>query len=237
MHYETIWKKMKVRDPKMWPTWPILSSYVKEARTIAEVGAGSLPKFPIQGTHFLDTSPSSIEALKNMGGKGEAISAEEPFPYPDGFFDLAGAFEVLEHLEHPENAFREISRVLKKEGRLIFSTPIHQKYFSRWDAFAGHVQRFETEQLDGLLQDQGFILEHCYVFRRARKKFIPLFSFFHMIGYAFVSRFPQCYYKWDIVFYPFSWILRAMARPVRFDSLSKVPPDALTLLAVCRKVS
>jgi SAM-dependent methyltransferase len=44
-------------------------------------------------------------------------------PFGDGSFDLITANMVFEHLESPERALREIHRVLRPGGRVIFHTP------------------------------------------------------------------------------------------------------------------
>jgi SAM-dependent methyltransferase len=42
---------------------------------------------------------------------------------PDEFFDYVTMLAVIEHLEKPESIFCEIYRILKKNGRFIFTTP------------------------------------------------------------------------------------------------------------------
>jgi len=49
-------------------------------------------------------------------------------PYDDSRFDLVFADNVMEHLEHPEEVFKEICRVLKPGGRLLFKTPNRNHY-------------------------------------------------------------------------------------------------------------
>jgi SAM-dependent methyltransferase len=44
-------------------------------------------------------------------------------PYPEGHFDVAVAFGVVENLERPETLVREARRVLKQDGILIISVP------------------------------------------------------------------------------------------------------------------
>lgn len=44
-------------------------------------------------------------------------------PFKNSQFDIVIADYVLEHLNHPENALYEISRVLKSNGYFIFRTP------------------------------------------------------------------------------------------------------------------
>ncbi|MBZ1345526.1 MAG: class I SAM-dependent methyltransferase, partial [Candidatus Nealsonbacteria bacterium] len=202
------------------------------------IGPGSLPKFPIQGTYFLDTSAAAIEKLEQQGGKGVVLSAEQPFPFADGFFDLVGAFEVFEHLENPEKALQQVARVLKTDGRFIFSIPIHQKYWTSWDKLAGHVQRFEPKKLMLLLSQQGFEVECCYTLR-LMSKYIPIsfLQYISKIGCAIISRFPQilCYCR-DIGLYPYLWILKIIGRPQYHTSLNDVPSNGSSLLTICRKV-
>lgn len=44
-------------------------------------------------------------------------------PYGDGEFDYVCFLEAIEHTENPYNAVREVTRVLKKGGTLVMSTP------------------------------------------------------------------------------------------------------------------
>lgn len=48
----------------------------------------------------------------------------------DGSVDLAYSRSVMEHLEHPDRALREMHRVLRKNGRYIFLTPSFFDYGS-----------------------------------------------------------------------------------------------------------
>lgn len=45
------------------------------------------------------------------------------FPFPDGEMDVIILMETAEHLENPIHCFKEISRVLKKDGVFIYSFP------------------------------------------------------------------------------------------------------------------
>jgi SAM-dependent methyltransferase len=47
----------------------------------------------------------------------------EQLPFREGAFDLVTMAWVLEHLEHPPTVLREIRRVLRPGGRLVFLTP------------------------------------------------------------------------------------------------------------------
>jgi len=47
----------------------------------------------------------------------------EDLPFPDGTFDWVTCSEVLEHIHAPEQAIREMYRVLKPGGTLLITTP------------------------------------------------------------------------------------------------------------------
>lgn len=56
------------------------------------------------------------------------IGAGEAIPYPDNFFDVVFADNVLEHLPNPEAVFAEIARVLKPGGVMLAKTPNRWHY-------------------------------------------------------------------------------------------------------------
>ncbi|MGB3904936.1 MAG: class I SAM-dependent methyltransferase [Anaerolineae bacterium] len=63
-------------------------------------------------------------------------------------FDSVVMADVIEHLNAPEQALREVSRVLTPDGALILSTPNWQPD-RRWDA--SHVREYEPEELNSML--------------------------------------------------------------------------------------
>lgn len=56
------------------------------------------------------------------------VSDAGEIPYPDASFDLVIADNVMEHLDHPEQVFQEIARVLRPGGKLLFKTPNRNHY-------------------------------------------------------------------------------------------------------------
>lgn len=59
----------------------------------------------------------------------------ERLPYEDEFFDAVVCIDGIEHLERPFDFIQECSRVIKKGGRLIISTPNINSIRSRWRWF------------------------------------------------------------------------------------------------------
>ena len=73
-------------------------------------------------------------------------------PFEDGSFDMVISFETLEHLEQQQEMLVEFSRVLKKDGILIISTP-DKKHYSDATGFKNefHVKELYKEEFKQLL--------------------------------------------------------------------------------------
>lgn len=78
---------------------------------------------------------------------------------PSECYDTALCFEVLEHVPDTQEALREIHRVLKPGGRLIFSVP----FLSRLHELPHDYYRFTANGIAYLLEGTGFTLEEIVV--------------------------------------------------------------------------
>lgn len=87
-------------------------------------------------------------------------------PYKDNYFDAVVVEDVLEHLDHPQKALKEIGRVLKEGGVFSAFIPVEGSKFSLhfwlkklgWNAkekIAGHVQKFKEDDLKFMIRDSG----------------------------------------------------------------------------------
>ena len=70
----------------------------------------------------VDIDPSVLE-FKEVSCKKADMNFDK-LPFKDESFDYVMCTEILEHLENPYNLIREASRVLKKGGKLITSSPV-----------------------------------------------------------------------------------------------------------------
>lgn len=82
--------------------------------------------------------------------------------------NIVFALEVLEHIKDDEEALKKINNFLIKNGTLILSTPAHKRFWGRRDVRAGHVRRYERDELFFKLHNSGFevvkILSYGYPF-------------------------------------------------------------------------
>jgi SAM-dependent methyltransferase len=93
----------------------------------------------------------------------------EKIPFGEKF-DWIFLGEVLEHLEKDELALKNISKSLKKKGKLILSTPRKVKFFNIWDPAwvrwkLGGKERhyhYSKEELFDKLNRQGFKIKDYY---------------------------------------------------------------------------
>ncbi len=192
------------------------------------------PKFSVKDTYFLDTSEHAINELNKHGGRGVVMGAEEQLPFQKNFFDLVGAFEVLEHLEKPELAIREVAKIVKSGGLFILSVPMNPGHWSSWDVFAGHVQRFEPAQLQALLEKEGFSVEHCYVSWKFVKK--RVFSWFMRLAGSLPLHFPNFFFSlYGYAIPSYTWFGRTFSKSRHYLSLLSIPKDSISALVVCTK--
>jgi len=64
MNYDKLWRKTKIGDPKSWPTWDLLKVHFIDRRRFLEIGPGSNPRIPLNGSCFVEENQ---EALKKRG--------------------------------------------------------------------------------------------------------------------------------------------------------------------------
>lgn len=139
----------------------LLDEIVSVGETWLEIGAGtrihnsSYPPAPAElgsRSSRLVGIDFEIEHLRlnpvltdRLGGSGNAL------PFRDETFSLISANMVLEHLERPEEFFREVGRVLRPGGRFVFVTPNHDHPVIRAYStiLRPRLQRHLAHRLDG----------------------------------------------------------------------------------------
>ncbi len=73
-------------------------------------------------------------------------------------YDLAIAFEVLEHIEDDLRALSTLRRLLRPGGHLLISVPAQRSKWGATDVWAGHLRRYDREDLRERLRASGFVV-------------------------------------------------------------------------------
>lgn len=114
----------------------------------------------------IEVSQTAVEHVRKQGFKvfhGELAAAH----YPDAYFDVVTAIEVLEHLPDPQALIREAARILRPGG-LFWATTPHGKGLSaralglQWSVVEPpeHLQLFSLEGMRRMLHGAGFRRPH-----------------------------------------------------------------------------
>ncbi len=161
--YDALWSKTYLTRPERFNTWPLISTLLPGIPRRLEVGPGLRPRLPVAGTHFLDLCPQVVVRLNDEGGFA-SMGEITALPFDDHSFDLVTAFDVIEHVEDDGQVFRELTRVLKPEGRLLFSVPLHPVFWTAFDDYVGHARRYEPAGLQAMLTLNRLVVEQSTVF-------------------------------------------------------------------------
>jgi SAM-dependent methyltransferase len=156
--YDALWTNAHLERPERFNTWPLVSAMLPSSGTRLEIGPGLRPRLPVAGTHFVDISAPAVARL-NAGGGIARQGALTELPFDDQQFDLVCACDVIEHVPYDRGLFREVSRVLKDEGVLICSMPIHAERWTPFDDWVGHARRYDPSELSSLLTDNELRVE------------------------------------------------------------------------------
>lgn len=103
---------------------------VLEVAPVSHVARWFREYFPCyeETNYFPGAEPGST----TKGFRNENLEA---LTYPDNHFDLVITQDVLEHVAHPEKAFREIARVLRPGGRHVYTIPWYPASKTRTRAY------------------------------------------------------------------------------------------------------
>ena len=147
---------------------------------LLDIGCGSKP-YKDLFNHCKSYVGLEIEANKNLNDVDFTYDGKT-FPFENGKFDSAICSEVLEHVFEPETFLKEVNRVLKKDGKAIFTLPFfwdehEQPYdFARYTSFGLKYilekQNFEFLQHIKIGNNLSIIMQmiNCYIYKKIYTK-------------------------------------------------------------------
>ncbi|MEK7624463.1 MAG: class I SAM-dependent methyltransferase [Patescibacteria group bacterium] len=190
--YERYWAERNDYLDDFAIKWPKLKPYIPKEKgvVILDFGCGNgrilktiksiNPEARLIG---LDVSETALLEAKKILPEAEfhKITDGGKLSLNNETVDFVFSSEVIEHIYDVENAFSEVSRLIKPGGRLLLTTPYHGLIknilialfaFDRHFNPAGpHIRFFTEKSLFSLLKKNGFeIITHGYYGR-----FYPIF--------------------------------------------------------------
>jgi SAM-dependent methyltransferase len=163
------------------------------ARTFLDIGCGEgyiaerLAKMGLTGL-ALDASPEAVaiarQRLQSQALAGVKVRHGDLFDVevPRGEADAVLFLEVLEHLEDDMAALERLRQLVRDGGFLVVSVPAHARLWDALDDWAGHLRRYERDELREKLKRSGWepIVIYNYGF--------PLINFTRRLRALFYSR-------------------------------------------------
>lgn len=175
---------------------------------VLDVGAGagivSQMNFKGKFTHVCGIDPDP-RVVKNPYLDEGKVAVAEKIPYEDASFDLIFSDNVLEHLDHPEEVFAEVNRVLRPGGIFLVKTPNKKHYvplIARWtphrfhrffnrlrgrdseDTFPTRYKANSPRDLQKLSEAAGLSIESIRLVE-SRPEYLRLNPFTYLIGIAY----------------------------------------------------
>jgi len=148
-----------------------LRRHFPQARSFCEVGCGTgyvsaaieraCPRLR------LTAAEASIEAAVLTARRLQSASVLQAdaraWPFEEEF-DVAGAFDVIEHIDDDEQALRNLYASVRPGGGVLITVPQHRWLWHSIDDFSRHKRRYRRTELRAKVRAAGFQVLQCVSF-------------------------------------------------------------------------
>jgi SAM-dependent methyltransferase len=87
----------------------------------------------------------------------------------EGQLDSVVSLNVIEHVENDRQAFNNIFRTLKPNGKAMILVPQDQRIYGTLDEVLGHFRRYSPQELREKMETAGFEVEKVFEFNRVSR--------------------------------------------------------------------
>jgi SAM-dependent methyltransferase len=136
--------------------------YFPQARSILEVGCGTggvtsalRQSFPEATIVAGDADPGGLVYARQRVPRAHFLQMDVCRLPLRGGFDVAGAFDVIEHLDDDAAALAALRDAVKPGGGVLITVPQHPSLWSASDDFACHRRRYTRQELRGKIEAAG----------------------------------------------------------------------------------
>lgn len=141
--------------------WDIVRARVDQLAptSVLELGAGqgSIGARLATRADYVGVEPDATSRATAQGridGTGVVVGDLAEVP-ADRIFDLACAFEVLEHIPDDKGALAEWVERVRPGGHVLVSVPADPERYGPADELVGHIRRYTATDLSALLESAG----------------------------------------------------------------------------------
>jgi len=106
----------------------------------------------------IDVNPYNISYARSRGIKAELIKPGSKIPINSSSIKVAVADQVIEHLDSPNFFFKEMRRVLEKNGKLLIGVPCIKGYRHDPD----HKIFYDKNKLKLILKENSFKVKYSF---------------------------------------------------------------------------
>lgn len=179
----------------------LLKSYNLKGKKFLEVGCG-LGYFSEMANKLdadvtgVDVGESLVKITKKRVPRGKFVKASaSQLPFNSGTFDVVLCTEVIEHVENQNEALKELSRVLKRNGILVITTP-NRLFKFLFDflgilgvrPYKGNEKWYYPWTLKKMLGSQGRIKNEVYFNFFFPSKYLDVFERFKFLRYLMINQ-------------------------------------------------
>jgi 2-polyprenyl-3-methyl-5-hydroxy-6-metoxy-1,4-benzoquinol methylase len=176
-YHEALWEVVPVglEPPELALRRQFLLEHVSAGERVLDVGcgegwfAGELVRAgaSVVGVDVAE-EPLRRARARDPGLDLRLMDADGPWPFQDASFDAVWAGETIEHVADTTGWLSQARRVLRPGGRLLLSTPNHDRLYVLWlalsrrafearfDPRADHLRYYTRATLTRLLEGFGF---------------------------------------------------------------------------------
>jgi SAM-dependent methyltransferase len=148
-----------------------LRKYASDARSFLDVGTGTgfvltglrarFPELRLVGGDLLAVG-LDVARTRLPGVELLQIDARR-IPY-DAEFDVAGAFDVVEHIDEDQVVFSQLKQSVRPGGIVLITVPQHPWLWGPLDEFSHHRRRYTRLELSAKLRSGGLQVERITSF-------------------------------------------------------------------------
>lgn len=137
----------------------------------------------------VDISKKAISLAKERKIKAEfKVANAQKLPFKNNSFDVVTCFDLIEHVQYPTKAIKEIFRVLKPGGIFHALIPTEAEMISiqgplirlGWkgkEIYGGHPHHFSKKQVVGWMEKAGFEIKKIRWEEHFTKQILEIFYF------------------------------------------------------------